>query len=132
MNKRGFTLVELMGVIVILGIISLIAVPPIINQIKGARENNDSNNKLLIYDSAELYVEENYDLDSENYGKTYYVSLQQLVDDGKLTEPVTDVETGEEYNLKRCVSVIYLSEDKRVNGNKFETNLLDSACPTKS
>lgn len=132
MNKRGFTLVELMGVIVILGIISLIAVPPIINQIKGARENNDSNNKLLIYDSAELYVEENYDLDSENYGKTYYVSLQQLVDDGKLTEPVTDVETGEEYNLKRCVSVVYLSEDKRVNGNKFETNLLDSACPTKS
>lgn len=132
MNKRGFTLVELMGVIVILGIISLIAVPPIINQIKGARENNDTNNKLLIYDSAELYVEENYDLDLENYGKTYYVSLQQLVDDGKLTEPVTDVETGEEYNLKRCVSVVYLSEDKRVNGNKFETNLLDSACPTKS
>ena len=47
--KKGFTLVELLGTIVILGIIAVIAFPAIINQITDARGDiNDSGNLLIL------------------------------------------------------------------------------------
>lgn len=42
MNKKGFTLVELLAVIVILAIISLIATPIVINVINQAQEGADA------------------------------------------------------------------------------------------
>ena len=51
-------------------------------------------------------------------------SLQTLVDDGKLTEPITDIKTGESYNLNRCVMVKYNNMTDVVD------TLLDTNCPS--
>lgn len=49
MNKKGFTLVELLAVLVILAVILIIAVPTIINTIKQARMSSiESSAKLII------------------------------------------------------------------------------------
>ena len=51
--KKGFTLAELLAVIVILGLLALIAVPVVLNKIKSTKEdlyNNQIEMKLNIND----------------------------------------------------------------------------------
>lgn len=86
MKRNGFTLAELLGVIVILAAIALIAFPPIINQIKKSHGDLDSALNSVILTAAEQYFEEN------NYSKDgqYCISLQVLINNGKLISPVSD------------------------------------------
>jgi prepilin-type N-terminal cleavage/methylation domain-containing protein len=52
-NKKGFTLVELLAVIVILAIILVIAVPKILTVIDDTRTESMKSSALMIIDSAE-------------------------------------------------------------------------------
>ena len=52
-NKKGFTLVELLAVIVILAIILVIAVPKILTVIDDTRKESMKSSALMIIDSAE-------------------------------------------------------------------------------
>lgn len=53
--KKGFTLVELLTVIILLGIISLIAVPMVTDQISLAQEQAYQQNVVSIEDAARRY-----------------------------------------------------------------------------
>lgn len=55
MNKRGFTLVELLAVIVLIGIIGLITVPVVSRLIKDSRKNVNATNYDLILNAAYDY-----------------------------------------------------------------------------
>ena len=58
-NKEdGFTLVELLGVIVILGIILAIAIPGIGTIVDNARTKTAEQQELLVIDAAKLYFVE--------------------------------------------------------------------------
>ena len=52
MNKRGFTLVELLAVIAIMALVILIAIPNVIEGINGARKENFANEVTTIMSSA--------------------------------------------------------------------------------
>ena len=72
MNRRGFTLVELLAVIVIIAIIGVLIVPGILNNVDTAREKSYNTLIKNIVTSAQTYYEEcEYgDLtDTTKYGK---------------------------------------------------------------
>lgn len=67
MNKKGFTLVELLGVIIVLGIIAMITIPRVNDSLKEARKNafEDSVKAILVAVQnyqAEHYTDSAYDL----------------------------------------------------------------------
>lgn len=108
---------ELLGVIVILGIIAVIAFPSIINQITDVRNNINENTNTLIFDAAENYFQANADLTANMEGKNYCTTLEVLVDEGLLNEPIKDAETGNPYDLtKTVVRLTYDGKHKFSNG----------------
>lgn len=73
-NKEdGFTLVELLGVIVILGIILAIAIPSIGNIVDNARKDTNDAQEELVIDAAQMYFLENSDAST--------VTVQKLIED---------------------------------------------------
>lgn len=117
--KKGFTLIELIGVICILAIISLLVAPIITEQISSARDKLDKATLDLIYTGADLYVEAHKNYFPKQNGQSYCVTLQTIVDDGKLKSPITDVQTGEEISLEKKIRVT-------VRNNNYLYELLDA------
>ncbi len=70
MNKKGFTLVELIGVVVILGLIALVAFPSLLNQINSSKKQISDSQKELIIAATKNYVEENK---NEYANKNFFV-----------------------------------------------------------
>lgn len=73
MNKKGFTLVELLAVIVILAIIALIATPQILNIIVSSRESATSESVDGIYKAIGIDYAENLEFEGAgcyNYSKS--------------------------------------------------------------
>lgn len=117
-KKNGFTLAELLGVIVILAAVALIAFPPIINQIKKSRNEMDEALNSLILPAAQSYIEENnYSTD----GTCYYIKLDVLIKNGKLVEPIINSK-GETISAN---SYFYLKYPSDTTVTKIETKLYD-------
>lgn len=128
MKKNGFTLAELLGVIVILAAVALVAFPPIINQIKKSRGELDDALNKLIYSASNQYLEDrNYNLESSSY----CIKLSVLVNDGKLVEPITDSKG----NVLSLSSIFYIKYPALTESSNITYELHDSDsgldCTTK-
>lgn len=105
MNKRGFTLIELIAIMALLGIISVLILPQIGNDIKERKETQYQNILKVIESSAKVYYAENEE--------TTKVLLSTLVDEDYLSSNLTDPRSGDP--ITGCV-YIYLDSD---GFNKF-------------
>ena len=109
MNKKGFTLTEILGVIVIISLLLILVIPGIINRISSSGDEAVEAENQIIYDAADQYIREH----PEDYppGKSgrYCITIQSLIDDGKLAAPVKDVTTGEDISDKSVMVTIYSS-----------------------
>ena len=79
MNKKGFTLVELLVVIVIIGVLSIIVVPSVININKNINSRLYEDKKEKIENAAQLYANNNEELFNGTTQITVYV--RELVAD---------------------------------------------------
>lgn len=111
--KKGFTLVELLGVIVIIGVIALITMPVLTNTISQSEEKTYKKQISIIEATAKEWGVENIDFlpdEDSNVSKT--ISLKTLIESGKIqNSAIQDPRTGEE--MKGCVVVKYNSEYKQ-------------------
>lgn len=87
--KKGFTLVELLGVIVILGIIGLIVTPLVLGTINDSEENVDKMQVEAIKRAAKNYANAHvYTLDCEGNSTscTVYITIGDLKAEGYLED----------------------------------------------
>lgn len=91
--RKGFTLVELLGTIVILSLIVIVAFPAIISQLKKSNEAVDSSVKQVVTAAAQ-YMNDNVETykkalsgKTETYGTK---KVTDLVTDGYLEESFID------------------------------------------
>lgn len=88
--KKGFTLVELMGVIVILGVIALIAIPTIDKQLKEGKRDLSQAQLDNIKSAAKLWVADNPN-DMPQNGEECYLKYSTLVDSGYAEENLKEI-----------------------------------------
>lgn len=102
--KDGFTLVEMLAVIVILGLIAIITIPTIVNQIKENKEELYNTQIKLIESGAISYVTDQiahpsstskvWDVVSNKKKETFTVSLKTLQETGavdyNISNPLCD------------------------------------------
>ena len=80
LNKKGFTLVELLVVIVILGVIMSIAIPSITSSIERSKDKQKTQIINLIVSAGELYVDKH-----KNTVNPGQITLDKLIGDGLIT-----------------------------------------------
>ena len=115
MNRRGFTLVEVILVIAILSLLVLVLVPNIFVMIEKNNVKSCNNLKNSIESAAKIYVANNkYDLGFE-CGKEITISFQELVDSGDLKlegEAIVNPIDDSTIELDNVVKVTYNCDSK--------------------
>jgi prepilin-type N-terminal cleavage/methylation domain-containing protein len=88
--KKGFTLAELLGVVVIISILALLVLPPVINQIRRQRDKIDETTLKVLGESTYLYMDSNKDAYPLTPATNYCITLQQLADANVISPPIKD------------------------------------------
>lgn len=114
MNKKGFTLVELLGVIIIIALLSLVMFPNIINSFFEASNDLDkATEKIIIEAAKDYYSEKEDDIAEIDYCLTVYM----LQTEGLLSYDIKDSD-GKLIDSNRIVKIYK-------NGLKYE---VDAKC----
>ena len=82
--KKGFTLVEVLAVIVITGLIFLIAFPTMLNSIKKSQDKIDDNTFELLKNASKEYSSDNID----NIEDNYCIDVNTLISGGYIDEDI--------------------------------------------
>ena len=115
MKNKGFTLVELLGVFVVLAIMLIVTVPAITSSLKSADQKEYDSFVNNIIDSAELYVETNREKFPElsSIGGVSAVPIRDLIDSGFLKENTINPDTDEVVDRTELVG-LYVNDDKTI------------------
>lgn len=108
MNKKAFTLAELLGVITLLAILSVLIAPTIINQIRNSKNKIDEVTEKLIFSATDNYLDSRVSIYPKTNSNVYCITLNDLVNDNKLQSPVIDA-SGNSIDLNTFVKVKVVS-----------------------
>jgi type IV pilus assembly protein PilA len=131
-NKKGFTLIEILAVIVIIGIVIVIVVPTVSNIVSSSKDDSYKRTVNNIEDAAQLYITRNPSVLSSLKDPTDYaeISLQQLVNDNLLESTIKDQRTNTNISLNTKVMVQLLASGdysyKFINGTYATSGLIVS------
>lgn len=123
MKNKGFTLIELIGSIVILSVIALVAFPAILGLLTSSQEKIDESKKQFVQRAAKEYVEDNIN----NYPRkttepSKNIKVKDLIEQGYIKEKTIDqVKDSTIYNGCVKVSVSQKNvEDEEMISYDFE------------
>lgn len=118
MNNKGFTLIELLGTIILISLITMLAVPKILNWYSNSANSYESLNESLIVEAARIYVTEQPNKFKAKEEHTYCITMQNMIDYGCLDEKNVKGLTDKNYS-STFVTVVN-------NGEYFEYYLTDT------
>lgn len=107
--KKGFTLVEVLGVLVVMSIIATITYFVVINVMKNANEALDEGTKKLLYTAAERYLDNNVSLSSNG---RYTVTVETLINKDLISKTFIDSQSDTNLTTSSCV-IVNISNGKK-------------------
>ncbi len=120
MNKKGFTFIEVIAVVVLMALLSLAIVPSILKRVNKEKETVNEVTLDLIYEATDSYVKPKYHTYKTTPGNVYCLSLNTLVANGLLDKNLKDAKTGKAIPLTSQIEISVNSYQE------FEYQLLDS------
>ncbi len=113
-QEKGFTLIEVLGVIIILSVILAITVPTMIGIMDRAKENNYKIQINGIVQAAKNYVAKNSyrDPSMQEVGAVFEVTLETLNQKGEIELPIKNPRTDENFDP----TIIGVKIKKQANG----------------
>ena len=118
--KKGFTLIELIAVVVIMGLLCILAIPNLLNVINSKKGEISSAFEEVLISASKLYIGDNSYSFPKSDGNVYCITLNTLVEKDYLSEPVKDPINNNEISLDTYVVV-------NVVNNSFEYEI-NSEC----
>lgn len=106
MKRNGFTLVELLGVIIVLSLLVILVFPSIVNSVKNSSTKTDDLTKEMIYKAADLYISNHKGEFIKTNGSQYVIDLKDLVEEEHLSSPIK-LSDGKDITNNKCIQVIY-------------------------
>lgn len=106
MRNKGFTLAELLGVIVILALVSLITVPAITNSLQDYKSRLCNTQLEEIVAAARTWGADNLLKLPTGEGETYTLSLATLSESGYIGGDIENPITKEKFDLDNTVVTI--------------------------
>ncbi len=104
--KKGFTLVELLAVILILSLIAAIAYPIVMSSLRDAKRSASDSQKKLVIEAASYWVSDHDNLLSDEVGNVYVLTINALKEGNYLSDAILeDLEHGKVLN-NACVRII--------------------------
>ncbi len=120
--KKGFTLIEMLGIITILGVILLVTFPVMNKSLKQMKENSNDNFTNNIKISAETYIELNRDKYPElkTTGGTTTITVQDLYDANLLKGKNENVDTSDQIlvTVQSDMTLTYTFKGKQIGETK--------------
>ena len=120
-NKKGFTLIELIGMIIILGLLVIIGVPALLKNLKDNKTKEYESFKKNLFLASEAYLSENLEKyeDFNKAGDTIYIPLILLKEkeyiDGEIYNPKTETNV----SMYEVVKVYY-DEDNNLQYEYYD------------
>ena len=108
MKRKGFTLVELLGILAVISIMLLIIVPAVMRTMKNADNQKYVAFQNIVKQAAEFYIETNRDLYPELNNKLGYTTINvgNVIDSGYLKSNLINPSTGEVIDRSEEIGVL--------------------------
>ena len=118
MNKKGFTLIEILAVIIFLGIISLIVVATVKRMFQSSKQKLYDEQIILIEDGLKNWASANIFL-LPNENETIYISLGQLKQSGHAEQIIKNPKNSKCFSKESILSITkyhnsYIYEAKEI------------------